>query len=241
MGPSMRELPSGTVSMLFSDIEGSTLLLSRLGLSYTDALDRHRQVLRSAWARFGGTELGTEGDSFFVVFPTADAAVAAAVQAQRGLADQAWPGGERVRVRMGIHTGSPQVHDDDYVGMDVHRAARIMASGHGGQVVLSSSTAELARGHLPAGVGLRDLGHHRLKDIPEAEHLFQVTIEGLDADFPQLKSLGASSSLPVPATTLVGREREVGDVRALIHWCPPGHADRARRSGKDAGGDRRRP
>ena len=212
----MRELPSGTVSMLFSDIEGSTLLLSRLGHDYAKALDGHRRVLRSAWAAYGGTEMGTEGDSFFVVFPTAQKAVGAAVQAQRGMESHRWPKGERVRVRIGVHTGTPQVHEDDYVGMDVHRAARIAASAHGGQVVLSSAAAELVRDGLPEGVRLRDLGIHHLKDLPEAERLFQLTVQGLQADFPALKSLGASSSLPIPATQLVGREPAVAELVALV-------------------------
>lgn len=212
----MRELLSGTVSMLFSDIEGSTVLLSRLGRRYTDALDGHRAVLRSAWAAHGGTEIGTEGDSFFVVFPTAEGAVQASVQAQRGLERHAWPGAERVRVRMGIHTGTPQIHDDDYVGMDVHRAARIAASAHGGQVVLSAVSAELARDGLPQGVGLKDLGSHHLKDIPEPERLFQLTVEGLESDFPALKTLGASSSLPIPTTRLVGREPAVAELVDLV-------------------------
>jgi predicted ATPase/class 3 adenylate cyclase len=212
----MSELPTGTVSLLFSDIEGSTLLLNRLGPGYADALDVQRQVLRKAWAAHGGTELGTEGDSFFVVFPTAEGAVKAAAQAQRELEDYPWPGGERLRVRIGIHTGSPQVHDGNYVGMDVHRAARIAGSAHGGQVVVSSVTAELARGGLPDGVGLRDLGSHRLKDIAVAEHLFQLAIDGLQVDFPTLKTIGAASSLPVPATLLVGRDGEVAGLTALL-------------------------
>ncbi|KRF46690.1 adenylate/guanylate cyclase domain-containing protein [Terrabacter sp. Soil810] len=212
----MRELPSGTVSMLFSDIEGSTLMLSRLGRRYTEALDKHRDVLRSAWAAHGGTEMGTEGDSFFVVFPTAEGAVSAAVQAQRGLDTQPWPGDERVRVRMGIHTGSPQVHHDDYVGMDVHRAARIASSAHGGQAVLSSVSAGLARGALPDGVGLRDLGSHRLKDIPEPERLFQLTVDGLQNDFPALRTLGAATRLPIPTTHLVGREEAVEELVDLV-------------------------
>jgi predicted ATPase/class 3 adenylate cyclase len=202
--------------MLFSDIEGSTLLLRRLGAGYTDALDGHRRVLRAAWAAYGGTEMGTEGDSFFVVFRTADGAVRAAVQAQRGMESHPWPGGERVRVRIGIHTGTPQVHEDDYVGMDVHRAARIAASAHGGQVVLSAVAADLAREELPDGVALRDLGNHHLKDLPEAERLFQLTIEGLQDDFPQLKSLGASSNLPAPTTRLVGREPAVEELANLV-------------------------
>jgi predicted ATPase/class 3 adenylate cyclase len=212
----MSELPTGTVSLLFSDIEGSTVLLNRLGPSYADTLEVQRQVLRDAWAVHGGTELGTEGDSFFVVFPTAEGAVKAAAQAQRELEDYPWPGGERVRVRIGIHTGSPQVHDGSYVGMDVHRAARIAGSANGGQVVVSSVTADLARGGLPDGVGLRDLGSHQLKDIAVAEHLFQLAIDGLQADFPALKTIGAASSLPVTATPLVGRDQEVAGLTALL-------------------------
>ncbi len=139
----MSELPTGTVTLLFSDVEGSTVLLSRLGAVYAEALDGQRHVLRRAWAGHGGVELGTEGDSFYVVFPTAPAAVTAAAQAQRELAAFQWPGGERVRVRMGIHTGNPTVHDGAYVGMDVHRAARIAGAAHGGQVVVSQATAHL--------------------------------------------------------------------------------------------------
>jgi predicted ATPase/class 3 adenylate cyclase len=212
----MGELRSGTVSLLFSDIEGSTALLSRLGPAYAESLDGHREVLRKAWASHGGTELGTQGDSFFVVFPTAGAAVSAAAQAQRGLAEYPWPGGERVRVRIGIHTGSPGVHAGEYVGMDVHRAARIAASAHGGQVVVSSATADLARGSLPDGVRLRDLGSHQLKDITVPEHLFQATIDGLQTDFAPLKTLGAASRLPIPATPLVGRDGELAVLLALL-------------------------
>ncbi|WP_125037933.1 adenylate/guanylate cyclase domain-containing protein [Nocardioides sp. LS1] len=212
----MDVLPSGTVSLLFSDIEGSTALLSRLGASYADALTGQRRVLRAAWAAYDGTELGTEGDSFYVVFSTAGAAVAAATRAQRDLAAFAWPGGEQVRVRIGIHTGSPEVHEGAYVGMDVHRAARIAAAAHGGQVVVSESTASLVAGSLPADVVLRDLGSHQLKDIPRAAHLFQVSVAGLQADFPPLKTLGAVSSLPTPTTPLVGRDAELADLVALV-------------------------
>jgi predicted ATPase/class 3 adenylate cyclase len=212
----MGDLPSGTVTLLFSDIEGSTLLLSRLGSAYADALDGQRRVLRKAWAEHGGTEMGTEGDSFFVVFPTAEGAVAAAAQAQQELTAFEWPGGEPVRVRMGIHTGSPQVHDGGYVGMDVHRAARIAGSAHGGQVVVSSVTAELVSGCLPTNVDLRDLGRHRLKDLPKAERLYQLKIDGLRTDFPPLKSLGAASSLPRPATPLVGRDGELAELAAVV-------------------------
>ena len=212
----MDVLPTGTVSLLFSDIEGSTALLSRLGSSYVAALSGQREVLRAAWAVHGGTELGTEGDSFFVVFSTAEDAVAAAVRAQRELAEFAWPDDEQVRVRIGIHTGSPKVHDGGYVGMDVHRAARISAAAHGGQVVVSEATARLLTGRLPAGSTLRDLGRHQLKDISQPEHLFQVSLAGLKVDFPPLKTLGAVSSLPLPPTPLVGRDGELAELMRLV-------------------------
>jgi predicted ATPase/class 3 adenylate cyclase len=212
----MRELPSGTVSLLFSDIEGSTALLDRLGLAYTDALDGHRRILRRAWSAHDGTEMGTEGDSFFVVFRRADGAVAAAVEAQRELDAYSWPAGERVRVRIGVHTGSPRVHDGGYVGMDVHRAARIASSAHGGQVVLSSVTAELTRVGLPVGVTLRHLGVHQLKDIAAPEQLWQLEIEGLQADFRPLRTIGAASRLPMTTTRLVGRDEDVTELVGLL-------------------------
>jgi len=212
----MRELPSGTVSLVFSDIEGSTVLLSRLGLAYTDALDGHRRIMRRAWSAHDGTEMGTEGDSFFVVFGGADGAVAAAVAAQRELDASSWPAGERLRVRIGVHTGAPRVHEGGYVGMDVHRAARIAASAHGGQVVMSSVTAELAGVGLPVGVTLRDLGVHQLKDIATPEHLWQLEIEGLRADFPPLRTIGAASRLPMTATRLVGRDDDVAHLVGLL-------------------------
>ena len=141
----MPSLPSGNVTLLFSDIEGSTALLSRLGAAYGDALDAQREVLRRTWTEHDGIELGTEGDSFYVVFGRATDAVAAAAQGQRDLASYEWPRDESVRVRMGMHTGSPTVHGDAYVGMDVHLAARIAGAAHGGQVVVSSTTAALTR------------------------------------------------------------------------------------------------
>jgi predicted ATPase/class 3 adenylate cyclase len=213
----MRSLPSGTVTMLFTDIEGSTLLLNRLGARFLDVLEIHRRVLREAWDAHGGTEMGTEGDSFFVVFTTAKAAVEAAVQGQRRLDAHAWPDGERLKVRMGMHTGTPNVHDGDYWGMDVHRAARIAASAHGGQVVVSGTTADLVRQDLPEGVDLTDLGMHHLKDLPSAEHIYQLDIDGLETRFAPLKTLGSTSNLPHPVTALLGRDRELDEVAALVH------------------------
>ncbi len=210
-------LPSGTVTMLFSDIEGSTLLLAKLGDRYEQALDAHRSMLRAAWVRWNGQEMGTEGDSFFVVFNVAPNAVSAALQAQRELSGYDWPEGGSVRVRMGVHTGSPAVHGGDYVGMDVHRAARIAGAAHGGQVVVSEATARLTDGSLPDGVRLVDVGSHRLKDLALPERLFQLAGAGLATSFPPLKTLGAMSSLPVPATPLVGRDGELAELTALFH------------------------
>ena len=205
----MPSLPSGTVSLLFTDIEGSTGLISKLGSSYADALDGQRDVLRKAWTDNGGVELGVEGDSFFVAFQTAPAAVAAAAQAQRELAIYPWPAREPVRVRMGVHTGTPTVHGDSYVGMDVHRAARIASAAHGGQVVLSSSTTALVEDALPDRTALRDLGPHHLKDLPRAEHLHQLSIDGLPSEFPPLRAVGATSRLPEVSGSLVGRDAEL--------------------------------
>ena len=209
-------LPSGTVTLLFSDIEGSTRMLAELGDAYADVLAGQRQVLRAAFAAWNGTELGTEGDSFFVAFTSARDAVAACVDAQRGLAERSWPGGAEVAVRMGLHTGEPQPYEDGYVGMDVHLAARVAGTAHGGQVVLSESTSRLAADHMPADVRLIDLGVHRLKDIDQPQRLHQLTVSGLRTDFPALRSLGASSNLPVTRTELVGRSREAAEVVDLL-------------------------
>jgi predicted ATPase/class 3 adenylate cyclase len=201
--------------MLFSDIEGSTALLSRLGDRYGQALSAHRALLRTEFAAWRGREMGTEGDSFFVVFRSAGDAVACALAAQRALAGYDWPGGDVVWVRMGLHSGEPTRHEGGYIGMDVHRAARIAATAHGGQVVLSEVTWRLAA-PLPAGVSVRDLGFHRLKDIGEPERIYQLAGPGLGADFPPLKSLGALTSLPVPATPLVGRDEDLAWLGGVI-------------------------
>ena len=206
--------------MLFSDIEGSTVLLSRLGPRYGEALSAQRTVLRAAIGDWRGHELGTEGDSFFVVFESAADAVACCVAAQRALDGYAWPGGVAVRVRMGLHSGEPSRHEDGYIGIDVHRAARIAATAHGGQVVLSGVTWQLAHSGLAAELSVRDLGFHRLKDIDAAEHIYQLAGPGLAEHFPPLKSLGASTNLPAPITPLVGRESDLEQLRALI--CQPG-------------------
>jgi class 3 adenylate cyclase len=202
--------------MLFSDIEGSTALLSRLGDRYGEALSAQRAMLRAAFCDCHGHEMGTEGDSFFVVFESAGDAVGCCVAAQRALAGHGWPDGVAVRVRMGLHSGEPTRQEDGYVGLDVHRAARIAAAAHGGQVVLSEATWRLAWSRLPAGVSVRDLGWHRLKDIEAPERIYQLAAAGLEERFPPLKSLGAPTSMPLPPTPLVGRDAEVEQLRAVV-------------------------
>ncbi len=217
----LRNLPSGTVTMLFTDIEGSTRLLQQLGDRYADVLAECRQLLRAAFQHQSGHEVDTQGDAFFVAFARAIDAVLAAVDAQRALASHSWPQGATVRVRMGLHTGEPSLTAEGYVGLDVHRAARIMSAGHGGQVLLSQTTRDLVEQELPHDVSLRDLGMHRLKDLRGPQRLFQLVIAGLLADFPPLKTLDAHpNNLPVQPTPLIGREQEVAAVRQLL-----GHED----------------
>jgi predicted ATPase/class 3 adenylate cyclase len=210
----MADLPRGTVTFLFTDIEGSTRLLTRLRGRYADVLADHQRLLRAAFDEHDGHEVHTEGDAFFVAFARAGDAIAAAIAAQRALAFQAWPDGGDVRVRMGVHTGEAEVQMDDYVGLDVHRAARICSAGHGGQVLISSSTRELIADELAADVALRDLGEHRLKDLDRPERLFQVVVGDLPAEFPPLTSLSAdrADGLPPLPNRTIGR---ADDVRAL--------------------------
>jgi predicted ATPase len=195
----MPDLPTGTVTFLFSDIEGSTKLLHELGDAYADALAEHRELVRSAFVEHDGVEMDTQGDAFFSAFARATDAVAAAQEIQARLA--AGP----ISVRIGVHTGEPQITDEGYVGLDVHRGARICAAGHGGQVLLSQSTRELVE------VDARDLGEHRLKDLLEPQRLFQLGTES----FPPLKTLDWTN-LPVQATPLVGREQELADAIGLL-------------------------
>jgi predicted ATPase/class 3 adenylate cyclase len=210
-------LPTGTVTFLFTDIEGSTVLLSELGERYDAILADHAVILRRAIAEHGGSEVNTEGDAFFAVFPFAPGAVRAAAQAQLQLTTAGRSVGTPILVRMGLHTGEGKLGGDDYVGMDVHRAARIAAAGHGGQVLLSDATRALVAHDLPAGVALRDMAQHRLKDLPAPEHLWQLEIDGLPADFQALRSLDARpNNLPLSATPLIGREAELEEVRRLL-------------------------
>jgi predicted ATPase/class 3 adenylate cyclase len=195
------ELPSGTVTLLFTDIEGSTRLLHDLGERYPEVLAEHRRLLRDAFSRHGGVEVDTQGDAFFVAFARAGDAISAARDAQEALAAGS------VRVRMGVHTGEPALTDEGYVGMDVHRAARIMSAGHGGQVLVSEATRQL----LDATVELRDLGDHRLKDLTAPQRLYQLG----EGKFPPLKTL-YRTNLPIQPTPLVGREQELEEAGGLI-------------------------
>jgi predicted ATPase/class 3 adenylate cyclase len=231
----MAELPSGTVTFLFTDIEGSTRLLARLRDRYADVLAEHQRLLRAACDAHDGHEVHTEGDAFFVAFGSASDAIAAAVSAQRGLASQCWLEGVEIRVRMGIHTGQAILQHGDYVGLDVHRAARICAAGHGGQVLISRSTRELVADALPQDVALRDLGEHRLRDLDRPEHLFQVVAGDLPSDFPPLGSVspvadGVNGVPPSPNRT-IGRDEDLrtiegrfrgGGVRLLTLTGPGG-------------------
>jgi predicted ATPase len=197
----VRELPRGTVTFLFTDIEGSTRLLQDLGPeSYAAELAEHRRVLREAFERHEGVEVDTQGDAFFIAFGSADAAVAAAATAQTALA------GALIRVRMGLHSGAAEAGGEGYVGLDVHLGARVAASGHGGQVLLSQATRELVDAEVV------DLGEHRLKDFPEPVWVFQLPSA---EPFPPLKTI-SNTNLPRPASTFVGRERECADVVALM-------------------------
>jgi class 3 adenylate cyclase len=201
-----RTLPSGVVTLLFTDIEGSTRLLRELGDGYGAALAEHRLIVRKSSAAHDGVEVDTQGDAFFVAFARATDAVVAASEMQRALA--AGP----IRVRMGLHTGEPRLIDEGYVGLDIHKGARIAAVGHGGQVLLSQTTRALV--DTPA----RDLGPHRLKDLSAPEHLYQLEIDGLPSDFPLLKTIEAGmKNLPAPRTSFVGRGSELEEIDGLLN------------------------
>ncbi len=206
-----------TLAFLFTDIEGSSRLEQRLGTAaYGSLRARHRELLRHAFTAEDGQEQGTEGDSFFVVFPSSGAALRAAIAGQRALAAEPWPADGAVRVRMGIHTGEATTLDGDLVGIDINRAARIAATANGGQIVVSDATRSLVGDDLPPGTAIRDLGTHRIKDF-DPHHLFDVVVEGLPAEFPPLRSGGSPfEGLPPQPTSFLGRSRELGDVRSAL-------------------------
>ncbi|MBA3716676.1 MAG: hypothetical protein H0W87_00395 [Actinobacteria bacterium] len=195
------QLPAGVVTFVFTDVEGSTKLLHELGDEYAAALHEHRRIVREAFGARGGVEVDTQGDAFFIAFARASDAVAAAADAQRGLA------GGPIRVRMGLHSGEPLVTDEGYVGLDVHKGARIAAVGHGEQVLLSEAT------HALVNVRARDLGPHCLKDLTAPERIYQLEIEGLRSEFPPLKTLDTGiTNLPSPRTSFVGRREELDEI-----------------------------
>ena len=200
------ELPLGTVTLLFSDIEGSTRIVIQLRDRYSDLLSQHHQLLRAAFAEHGGREIYTQGDAFFVVFGQAKQAVAAAVASQRALSEHDWPGGAEVKVRIGIHSGEPSLGDEGYQGLGVHRAARICAAGHGGQILLSNATRELIEDELSDDVELLDLGENRLKDLDRPERIFQALHPGVASSFPPLRTVDAQP-VETPFGGMAGRPR----------------------------------
>jgi class 3 adenylate cyclase len=183
-------LPSGTVTFVFSDVEGSTQLLKRLGEGYGDLIAEHRRIVRETFGAHGGVEIDMQGDAFFFAFARARDAVTAAVEAQRAHADHAWPGDERVFVRMGLHTGEPAVGEEGYLGLDVVRAARLCTSGQGGHVLLSEATRALLGSSLPDGVSVHAVGERRFKDIDEPERVYELEIDGVD--LPEVEPAAAT-------------------------------------------------
>lgn len=213
----MARLPSGTLTFLFADIEGSTHLLQRLGDRYAVVLTEYRRLFRTILQNHAGHEVDVQGDMVFAAFPRAKDAVSTAIDVQRAIAGYVWLEGAVLRVRMGLHTGEPVSTETGYVGVDVHRTARICAIGHGGQVLLSETTRVLVEDDLPPGTTLRDLGAHRLKDLAHPQRLFQVIVTDLAADFPPLKSLGSlPNNLPIQLTSFIGREMEIAEVKGLL-------------------------
>ncbi len=215
--PGRNRLPVGTVTFLFTDIEGSTRLLSATGRAYDALLERHDRILRMAIADHDGTVVNTEGDAFFAAFALAPDAVQAAATAQRALAAEDWPDGQPIRVRMGIHTGEGRRGGTDYVGMDVHVAARIASAGHGGQVLVSDSTRAIVVGALPPDTSLRELGTHRLKDIARPVRLHQLDIDGLATEFAAVRTLDARpTNLAPQLTSFIGRKRELESLSDML-------------------------
>ncbi len=205
----MAEFPEGTVSLLFTDVDRSTELVKRLREAYGPALAEHRALLRGAFAEHGGAEVDTQGDSFFVAFGRARDAVMATIAAQHALAEHPWPGEAPVSVRMGLHTGEVYPAEHGYVGVAVHRAARICTIAHGGQVLLSRSTAGIVDDDDIPGAALRDLGEYQLKDIDRPERISQLVIEGLPSDFPPLRTIDQQISLTGTVTIVLAEGRRM--------------------------------
>ena len=226
-------LPAGTVTFLFTDIEGSTRLLRELRDAYEAVRADHHRILRETTASHGGREVDTQGDAFFFVFGRARDGVLAAADAQRDLASHPWPEGGTVRVRMGIHTGEPKVGGEGYVGLDVVKAARICAAAHGGQVLVSQTTRALIAGDEPEGVGLLNLGEHRLKDLQGREPLFQLVLAGLPSTFEQPRTLEEQPEQPATLAVTSGRdfgrhiEEAVRDLKSSIEQSVAGELRRA--------------
>jgi predicted ATPase/class 3 adenylate cyclase len=208
-----------TLTFLFTDIEGSTAMLQRLGSAYAVVLTDHHRIIRGTLADHGGMEMDTQGDAFFAVFSSASACVTAAIEMQRAFISHEWPAGGDVRVRMGIHSGEASETAVGLVGLDVHRGARVAAVAYGGQILLSATTAGLLGGTVPAGASLRDLGLHRLKDLGRPEQIFQLEADGLPADFPLLRSLDNPkllNNLPAQVSAFIGRDAELAEVLRLV-------------------------
>ena len=213
-------LATQTLTFLFTDIEGSTALLARLGDGYAQVLADHHRLIRASLAAHGGEEVDTQGDAFFAVFSSPSACIAAAIEMQRAFLSHPWPAGERVRVRMGVHSGEASRDGEaGLVGLSVHRAARVAAVGHGGQTLVSAATAALLGDSMPMGASLMDLGLHRLKDLGRPGQIFQLEADGLAAAFPPLRSLDnpkLRNNLPVQVSSFIGRDAELGEVGRLI-------------------------
>jgi class 3 adenylate cyclase len=225
-----RDLPTGTVTFLRSDVEGSMELVRALGSAWDHLNTAHLDLIRAAVEARGGTTVRTEGDAFFGAFPEARAAVLAAIDAQRALLDREWEVDGGLRVRMGLHSGEAHLAGDDYGGFEVNRAARIAGAGHGGQIVLSEATRGLANDSMPDGVLIRDLGLHALKGVPRPERLFQLDVPGLRTDFPPLRTAGSAlGDVPVPLTSFVGRRQELAELLELGERHRLLTLDRARR------------
>jgi class 3 adenylate cyclase len=219
-------LPGGTVTFLFSDIEGSTRLLEQLGDGY-ESVDRdHRRILRQRLGETGGKEIDNQGDAFFFSFPRAKDAVAGAVAAQRELATHTWPEGVEVKIRMGLHTGEPTVGEEGYLGMDVVRAARICSAGHGGQILLSETTRALVGNNVPDGVSIRDLGQAHLKDV-QHERIYELALEDQPTEFPPLKTTPGKTAADDLAAQI---ERKVHE-QILASFDGPRRANKRTASG----------